>query len=170
MKFKKVLSKLICAAMILTLSVSAVACSSDSSSNSTVSSSSHVVSKIPQEKVPDDGYELPYEYSDGYKAKLNTIEDTTYMTFSTDSLGNKNIHFKTEKSEEEVKKYYDDYFSKLQEVKAKEEINDTKAYYDKDKKLIMYNLIIWTADGKTNYRIGCEACENLADNKNWEAK
>lgn len=152
MKIKSILSKLMCASLAVAMAVTAAACSSNDNS------------------VPADGYQLPYEYSDGYKAKLNTTDDTEYVISSTDLIGNKVVHFTTLKSEDEVKKYYDDYFATLQEVKPKDDSDDVVGYYDKDKRLIMYNLIIWTADNKTNYKMGCEACDNLADSENWEAK
>lgn len=156
MKIKKALSKLLCAAVIATMCFTTAACSSSTSSN--------------QAKVPADGYELPYEYSDGYTAKLKTTDDTTYLVTSTDLIGNKVVQFKTEKSENEVREYYNDYFASLEEVKLKDESDKTPGYFDKDKRLIMYNLVVWTADGKTNYQLSCEACDNLADSKNWEAK
>ena len=70
----------------------------------------------------------------------------------------------------EVKKYYDDYFANLEEVKLKNEKDKTPGYFDKDKRLIMYNLVVWSADGKTNYKLSCEACDNISESKNWEAK
>lgn len=154
---KKILSKLLCAAVIATMCIAATACSSSNSSSA-------------ESKVSADGYELPYEYSDGYTAKLKTTDETTYLVTSTDLIGNKVVQFKTDKSEEEVKKYYDDYFDTLEEVKLKNEKDKTPGYFDKDKRLIMYNLVVWTADGKTNYQLSCEACDNLSDSENWEAK
>ena len=156
MKISKFFSKLFCAVTIIAMCVTATACSSSSSSK--------------DGKVPADGYQLPYEYSDGYTAKLKTTDDTTYLVTSTDLIGNKVVQFKTDKSENEVKKYYDDYFASLEEVKLKNEKDKTPGYFDKDKRLIMYNLVVWTADGKTNYQLSCEACDNLSESKNWEAK
>lgn len=156
MKIKKILSKLFCAVTIIAMCVTATACSSSPSST--------------ESKVPADGYQLPYEYSDGYTAKLKTTDDTTYLVTSTDLIGNKVVQFKTDKSEDEVKKYYDDYFANLEEVKLKNEKDKTPGYFDKDKRLIMYNLVVWTADGKTNYKLNCEACDNISESKNWEAK
>lgn len=156
MKIKKILSKLFCAVTIIAMCVTATSCSSSPSST--------------ESKVPADGYQLPYEYSDGYTAKLKTTDDTTYLVTSTDLIGNKVVQFKTDKSEDEVKKYYDDYFANLEEVKLKNEKDKTPGYFDKDKRLIMYNLVVWTADGKTNYKLNCEACDNISESKNWEAK
>lgn len=153
MKIKQMISKLICIAVIVAMCTTMVACSTSQ-----------------EAKISADGYQLPYEYSDGYTAKLKTTDDTTYLITSTDLIGNKVVQFKTDKSEEEVKKYYDDYFATLEEVELKDKSDTTPGYYDKDKRLIMYNLIVWTADGKTNYKMGCEACDNLAESKNWEAK
>lgn len=156
MKINNIFSKLFCAILIIFMCVASTACSSSPSST--------------ESKVPADGYQLPYEYSDGYKAKLKTTDDTTYLVTSTDLIGNKVVHFKTDKSEDEVKKYYDDYFANLEEVKLKNEKDKTPGYFDKDKRLIMYNLVVWSADGKTNYKLSCEACDNISESKNWEAK
>lgn len=157
MKTNKILSKLFCTALIIALCVATTACSSQLSSSK-------------ESEVPADGYQLPYEYSDGYTAKLKTTDDTTYLVTSTDLIGNKVVQFKTSKNEDEVKKYYDDYFATLEEVKLKNEKDKTPGYYDKDKRLIMYNLVVWTADGKTNYQLSCEACDNLSESKNWVSK
>ena len=157
MKIKKILSKLLFTVIIGAMCVATTACSSSSKTSQEI-------------KVPADGYQLPYEYSDGYTAKLKTVDDTTYLTASTDLIGNKNVHFKTDESEDEVREYYDNYFATLEEVKLKNEKDKTPGYYDKDKRLIMYNLVVWTADGKTNYHLSCEVCDNLADSENWEAK
>lgn len=156
MKISKIFSKLFCAVTIIAMCVTATACSSSPSST--------------ESKVPADGYQLPYEYSDGYTAKLKTTDDTTYLVTSTDLIGNKVVQFKTDKSENEVKKYYEDYFASLEEVKLKNEKDKTPGYFDKDKRLIMYNLVVWTADGKTNYRLSSESCDNLSESKNWETK
>ncbi|MCI6616450.1 hypothetical protein [Ruminococcus sp.] len=156
MKINNIFSKLFCAILIIFMCVASTACSSSPSST--------------ESKVPADGYQLPYEYSDGYTAKLKTTDDTTYLVTSTDLIGNKVVHFKTDKSEDEVKKYYDDYFANLEEVKLKNEKDKTTGYFDKDKRLIMYNLVVWSADGKTNYKLSCEACDNISESKNWEAK
>lgn len=161
MKIKKILSELLLTILIGSMCIATAACSSSPTSSSNTSQES---------KVSADGYQLPYEYSDGYTAKLKTVDDTTYLTASTDLIGNKNVHFKTDESEDEVREYYDNYFATLEEVKLKNEKDKTPGYYDKDKRLIMYNLVVWTADGKTNYHLSCEACDNLADSENWEAK
>ena len=87
MKIKQMISKLICIAVIAAMCTTMVACSSSQ-----------------EAKVSADGYQLPYEYSDGYTAKLKTTDDTTYLITSTDLIGNKVVQFKTDKSEEEVKK------------------------------------------------------------------
>lgn len=151
MKIKSILSKFILSAVIAAVALSSAACSSSK-----------------ETPVPADGYQLPYEYSDGYTAKLKTADDTYYLVSSTDLIGNKVVHFTTDESEEAVKSYYDEYFSTLPKLKLKDETDDTVGYYDEDKRLIMYNLIVWTADGKTNYKMGCEACENIEENEHWE--
>lgn len=150
MNFKSFVSKIVLSAVIASLALTSVACNTSK-----------------ETPVPADGYELPYEYSDGYKAKLNTAEDTYYLVSSTDLIGNKVVHFTTDESEDQIKQYYDEYFASLPEVKRSDESDDTIGYFDKDKRLIMYNLIVWTADGKTNYKMGCEACDDIAESENW---
>ena len=64
---------------------------------------------------------------------------------------------------------YDEYFKTLQPVKAKKDTDQSVAYFDKDKRIIISNLTIWTADGVTNYKFGIEPCEKLEDSEIWEA-
>ncbi len=156
MKIVSIVKKIVSALMVLVIAVSASACSSSTSNINT--------------SIGPDGYELPYMYNDGFKAKLKTVDDTSYFGVFTDLIGNKIIHLTTDKSEDEVKKYYNDYFSTLEEVELKDKTDDTKGYFDKDGRIIVYNLVVWTADGKTNYKMSCEQCENIADSKYWEEK
>lgn len=153
MKTRSNIKKFICSAMILAVSVSVAACSSDNGTS-----------------VPAEGYEMPSTFSDGSHAKLKTIDDTDFLVTSTDLIGNKTVHFTTEKTEEEVNQYFEKYFADLEEVTLRDKSDDTKGYYDKDRKLIVYNLVVWTADGKTNYKMSGEMCEKLSDSKYWEAR
>ena len=121
-------------------------------------------------KLTSEGYELPYEYSDGYVAVAKVVDNSEYVTVSTSPNGSKVFHLTTSKSEDDVKKFYDEYFKNLQEVQAKKETDHSVGYYDKDKRLIVYNLVVWKADGTTNYKFGAEACDDLKDNETWEAK
>lgn len=156
MNFKNIISKVTCAALTVAMTFCAVACSSGKDAKNTT--------------VPSDGYELPYQYNDDYTAKLKTIENTNYLVTSTDLLSNKVIQFTTKQSEDEVNAFYDEYFAGLQEVKRTDGSDNITGYFDVEKRLIMYNLIVWTADGKTNYKMACESCEKLSDSENWEAK
>ena len=156
MKIKTAILRASCAALAICMAALTAACSCSSKPSSTL--------------VPADGYELPYSYDDGYKSKLKTVDDTNFLIEETDLIGNQVIRLTTKKSEQEVKDYYDRYFSGLQEVVSKREGSDTVGYFDPDKRLIMYNLIVWTADGVTNYKMGTEACSKIEDSKNWKAK
>ena len=66
------------------------------------------------------------------------------------------FHLTTDKSVDEVQKFYDEYFAKLPKVKAKKKTDETTGYYDKDKRMIIFNFYVWTADGKTNYKMGLQ--------------
>lgn len=151
MNLKNTILKISCSLLSLSMAFCIVACSSTQKDIA----------------VPADGYELPYSYNDGYKAKLKTIENTSYLVTSTDLLGNKVIQFTTKQSEDDVKAYYDEYFDSLVKVEPISDKDDIIGYFDEEKRLIMYNLIIWTADNETNYKMGCEQCENISDSKNW---
>ncbi len=146
---KNILSKLFCCIIALTMVLCTSACAD-------------------RNAIPPEGYELPYTYSDNYEAKLKTVEDSTYVTTSTDLIGNKIVHLTTSQSEEYVKTFYDKYFSTLTQVKRTDDSDDTIGYYDEESRLIIYNLVVWTADGETNYRLQSEACDILIDSKNWE--
>ena len=120
-------------------------------------------------KLTSKGYELPYEYDDGYKAVIEVVDDSEYVTANKTPGGNMVFHLTTTKSEKEVQKFYDDYFAKLQKVKAKQSTDKSVGYFDKEKRLIIFNFYVWTADGKTNYKMGAEACDKLEDSKLFEA-
>lgn len=120
--------------------------------------------------LTDKGYQMPYKYDDGYVAYMKTVEDSKYETISTTNAGNKVVHLTTSKSEEEVQAYYDDYFKNLKEVKAKLETDHSVGYYDEENRIVVFNLYIWTADGETNYKMGCAPCEDIYNDPTWELK
>lgn len=156
--------RIICASCALLTILSATACRR----NKTVSPSSNSASSFGS--LTSKGYELPYEYEDEYSATMKVPEGSEYVTVSTTPGGNKVLHLTTTKSVEEVNDFYEKYFDTLVEVKAKKETDNSVGYFDKDARLILFNLNVWTADGKTNYKLGTEACEKLEDSKLWEKK
>ncbi len=119
--------------------------------------------------LTSEGYELPYTYDDGYKAVIEVVGNSEYVTANKTPGGNMVFHLTTDKTEKEVLDFYDAYFAKLQKVKAKAQGDNSTGYFDKDKRLIIYNLYVWTANGKTNYKMAAEACEKLADSQLFEA-
>lgn len=121
-------------------------------------------------RLTSEGYELPYEYEDGYKAVMKVPDNSQYVTISTTPGGNKVFHLKTTLSEDEVSAFYDEYFSTLEEVKPIKESDDSVGYFDKDARMILFNLDVWTADGTTNYKLGAEACDKIEDSKIWQTK
>ena len=114
------------------------------------------------------GYELPYEYEDGYKAVVPAVENSEFFTASKTPGGNMTFHLTTDKSVDEVQKFYDEYFAKLPKVKAKKKTDETTGYYDKDKRMIIFNFYVWTADGKTNYKMGAAACDDIEKSDTFE--
>lgn len=152
MNKKSLTSKIVCALIAVIMALSASACSDKGKA------------------VPKDGYELSYVYNDGYKAKLKTTDNTKFLNNSTDNIGNQNIHLTTEKAEQEVQEYYDEYFATLVEVELKDQTDDTIGYFDESNRLIIYNLVVWTADGKTNYKMSCAQCEDITNNTHWKLK
>ena len=119
-------------------------------------------------KMVSGGYELPYDYSDNYKAIMKVVDGSEFKTASKTPAGNIVFHFTTSKTEDEVKKLYDDYFATLPKVKAKNKNDISPGWFDKEKRMVLFNLNIWTADGKTNYKLGAEACDKLEDSATWE--
>ncbi len=146
---KNILKKFSCGFLVIAIAVCTTACFEDNT-------------------VPPEGYKVPYTYADGHETTLKTVEDSRYVNTSTDLVGNQVFHLTTSQSEEYVKNFYDEYFSTLQEVIRTDDKDDTKGYYDSEKRLIMYNLVVWTADGATNYKLQSEACDNITDSKNWK--
>ncbi len=167
MKKNKTICKILCIAMGLVMASCATACSS--SGNVVTPTAGSNVSATERPTIPDEGYKVDYTYDDGFEATVKTVEDSKYMNDSVDILGNRTVHFITSKPEAEVNAFYDSYFATLQRVKPKDENDDTIGYYDKDNRMIIYNLIVWTADGNTNYKMGCEQCEDLSKNETWVA-
>ena len=115
-----------------------------------------------------DGYELPYDYKDGYRATMKVPKNTEYVTVSTTPGGNKVVHMRTTESEDAVKKFYEEYFKELVELKAVKKTDQSVAYYDEPARLILFNLNVWFVDGKTNFSIGTQACDKLEDAKLWQ--
>ena len=116
----------------------------------------------------DKGYELPYEYKDGYRATMKVPKNTKYVTVSTTPGGNKVVHMTTTESEDAVKKFYDGYFKELVKLKAVKKTDKSVAYYDKAARLILFNLTVWNADNQTNFSLGTQACDKLEEATLWE--
>lgn len=121
-------------------------------------------------KVTSEGYELPYTYPDGYVAVAKILDDSTFKSVENTGLENTRYWLTTTKSADEVQAFYDEYFKTLQPVKAKKTTDKSSAYFDKDKRIIISNLTVWTADGETNYKFGIEPCDKLEDSEVWKAK
>ena len=162
------LKRIVCVLCALAFVFALTACNKDKKSKEVDEAKSSVSSNVG--KVTDKGYELPYTYPDGYVAVAKIVDDSTYKTVETTELENTRYWLTTTKSVDEVKKFYEDYFKTLQPVKAKKSTDKSVAYFDKDKRIIISNLTVWTADNETNYKFGIEPCEKLEDSTVWEAK
>ena len=157
-----------CVLCALCLAFAAAACTK--SKNKAQNSGSAVTQTSIAGKVTSKGYELPYTLSDGSAPVAKIVDGSVYKHVDTQGVTNPRHWLTTDKSVEEVQKFFDDYFKTLQPVKAKLATDESVAYYDKDRKTIISNLSVWKADGVTNYQFGVEACESLEDSPTWEAK
>ena len=164
MKKSTLALRIACVSCALLTILSATACRR----NKTVTPSSNSASSFGS--LTSNGYELPYDYEDGYSAMMKVPEGSEYVTVSTTPGGNKVLHFTTTKSVDEVNDFYQEYFDTLVEVKAKKETDSSVGYFDEEARLILFNLNVWVADGKTNYKLGTEACEKIEDSELWEKK
>lgn len=165
MKLIKRMLSILAAGTILLGAVSLTACSKEKPPVVPVEATTGTAKTA---TVSKDGYALPFTYKDGFQATLKTAPDSQYVTESETKSGAKVIHFTTTQSEDEVKGFYDAYFKKLKPVKPKDPKDDSKGYYDLEGKIIVFNLVVWTADGKTNYKLGCAQCPDIMQNEVWE--
>lgn len=166
MKLRSILIKSICFVCLFALAVAFAGCGKSKNSAS-VDDNPFAVSN--PGKLTSKGYELPFEYPDDYKAIIEVLPNSEYLTAEKTPGGNLKFHLTTTKSEKEVKDFYDNYFKGLQKVKAKSPTDTSVGYFDKNKRIIIFNLYVWTADGKTNYKMGAEQCDKLENSELFEA-
>ena len=166
MKLRSILIKSICFVCLSALALAFAGCGK-SKNSACVDDNPFAVSN--PGKLTSKGYELPFEYPDDYKAIIEVLPDSEYLTAETNPGGNLKFHLTTTKSEKEVKDFYDNYFKGLQKVKAKSPTDTSVGYFDKNKRIIIFNLYVWTADGKTNYKMGAEQCDKLENSELFEA-
>lgn len=157
MKIASILKRTLCIACAAVMVVSVTACGNKKS-------------KDDGGKLTSNGYELPFEFSDGEKEYMPVVENSVYETVSTTNGGGKVVHLSTIKSKEEVQAFYDAYFEGKPEVRAKLETDHSIGYYDEEHHLVVFNLNIWTADGMTNYKMGCAKCEDINNDAVWRLK
>ena len=172
MKFISLIKRTLCVVCAAALVFALGGCGKDKSKKtvSAVTSGANYPTGIADPgRLTSEGYELPYKYDDGYVGVMKVVDDSAYETVSETPGGNIVFHLTTTKSEDEVKAFYDQYFSTLQKVKPKNENDTSVGYFDKEKRMILFNLNVWTANGKTNYKLGAEACDKLEDSKIWQA-
>ena len=166
MKISLWIKRGVCVALAALTAASLAACGcSKKNTNKNVKSVSSNVGKVTSQ-----GYELPYTYPDGYVAVAKIVDNSTYKTVETTGLANTRYWLTTTTPKAEVEEFYSDYFSTLQLVKAKLETDESVAYYDKEKRIIISNLTIWEADDGVNYKFGIEPCDDLSKSEIWEAK
>ena len=166
MKLRSILIKSICFVCLSALALAFAGCGKSKSSAS-VDDNPFAVSN--PGKLTSKGYELPFEYPDDYKAIIEVLPNSEYLTAEKTPGGNLKFHLTTTKSEKEVNDFYDNYFKGLQKVKAKSPTDTSVGYFDKNKRIIIFNLYVWTADGKTNYKMGAEQCDKLENSELFEA-
>lgn len=109
-------------------------------------------------------YDIPLSFSDDFVAKIKVPDDTKFLG----STGCTILQFETKVSESEVKEFYDDYFSALEIVfSTGHASNEVDYYYDKDQRMIFFDLYTNTDNGKTYFTLACDPCENINDNEYW---
>lgn len=108
-----------------------------------------------------DEYAAPFTKADGTDCMVKVPEKTKHI----DTFGFTVMKFESEISKEEIKKFYDNYFSNLLTVYGNGDINNEE-YYDDSQKLILGQLDIWNEDdsGKTYFVIGVDYCEDIYSN------
>ena len=166
MRYHVWIKRAVCLLCAAALAVALTACGKNKKKASVQESNPYALSD--PVGLTSKGYELPYEYEDGYKAIVPAVEDSEFFTASKTPGGNMTFHLTTAKSVDEVQKFYDKYFAKLPKVKAKKATDETTGYYDKEKRMIIFNFYVWTADGKTNYKMGAAACDDIEKNETFE--
>ena len=169
MKLRSLINKSICLICLSALALAFAGCGKDNSSASVSANDNNPYAVSDPGKLTSKGYELPFEYEDDYKAVIEVLPDSKYVTAEKTPGGNLKFHLTTTKSEKEVNDFYDNYFKDLQKVKAKSASDSSVGYFDKNKRVIVFNLNVWTADGLTNYKMGAEQCDKLEDSKLFEA-
>ena len=167
MKYSKILKKTICILCVLATVFAFTACSKSKKISSS-SSGSAIPSNVG--KVTSEGYELPYEYSDGHVAVAKIVDDSKYKNVENTGVTNTRYWLTTSKPKKEDEDFYKEYFKTLQPVKAKKASDSSVAYFDKERRIVISNLNVWMADGETNYQFGIEPCEDLSKSEIWEAK
>lgn len=111
-------------------------------------------------------YDIPFTYDDGFVAKIKVPQGTKHIS----TFGLTVMQFETELSEDEVKEYYDNYFSTLQVVYSKGTAsNDVVYYYDKEQRVVLRDFKVWRLDNKTKFNIGLEKCEDINSDSEWSA-
>ena len=112
-------------------------------------------------------YDLPLSFEDNFVAKLKVPEDTYF----SDSQGNLIMVFETKSSEEEVKGFYNEYFSTLQVVYTTgSRPNDATYYYDESQRMIFSHLYVNAFDDKVQFGIECDVCVDINNNEYWTAE
>ena len=166
-----ILKRVLCVLCAAALALALTACGSKKKATTSTDGVSHAP-KITDPaiigQITDDGYELPFSYEDGFKAVMNIVDDTQYETYTTSDDGSMRFHLTTSKSEDEVKAFFEDYFKDLQKVKPKLETDHSQGYYDEEKRIVVFNFEVWTADGKTNYQLCATPCDDLSQNETWQ--
>lgn len=160
MNISQIIKSTICVAMAALMVCSAASCGKKKNvTSATAPTFGHFTSK---------GYELPYDYKDGYRATMKVPTGCEYMNVTTTPGGNKVVYMTSPLSVDEVNKFYDKYFKELVKLKAVKKTDKSVAYFDEAARLILFNLNVWTADGKTTFSIGTQACDKLEDATLWE--
>lgn len=116
------------------------------------------------QEVPQSEYDIPQTFDDGFVPKLKVPENTFFLG----AKGLLEMEFKTTKSKSEIIKFYDEYFSDLQFVYSNGQRSDEIDYfYDKDQRMVFFDVEVFEYDDYNIFYIGCDPCENILESEAW---
>lgn len=110
-------------------------------------------------------YEIPLSYDDNFVAKIKVPENTVFLGTHGCTI----LDFETNLSEDEVKEFYNNYFSSLQKVYSMgHNPEDLDYYYDKNQRMVFYDLTcVDRGTDKLYFMITCDTCDNINNSEYW---
>lgn len=112
-------------------------------------------------------YDVPISFDDGFVSKIKVPDNTEYVG----EVGLLGMQFETSLSEDEVQRFYNDYFSTLRQVYKNGRVDENVKYcYDKEQRMIYSQLNIYKYRDKTRFELSFDKCEDLNTSEEWFAE